>query len=329
MDSVLANDYPKDKLEVLVVDGMSDDGTRVIVEDYAASQWCVRLIDNPARITPVGLNKGIGAAKGSVIMRLDAHAKISSDYISECVKSLKTFSADNVGGNMKTRPRGPGLVASAIVCTLSHPFGVGNSHFRISSAEPKWVDTVFGGCYKREVFEKIGYFNEKLVRSQDIEFNLRLKQIGGRTLLLPHIVTWYYARSDMLGFAKNNFRNGVWAILPFAYSDVIPVSWRHLAPGAFIVSLIGTGTLGIFVAPLLWSWVVILGTYLAASLIAGLQIGWRYRDYRYVVVMPLVFGMLHFGYGFGSVFGLIRTAVSAEFWRKGLSAVRCNKVDDV
>ena len=110
--------------------------------------------------------------------------------------------------------------------------------FRVHTDEPKWVDTVFGGCYRREVFDRVGLFNENLVRGQDMEFNLRLKKAGGKTLLVPDIVSYYYARSDIKSFWKHNFTNGVWAILPFLYSPIMPVSWRHLVPLIFVTAFL-------------------------------------------------------------------------------------------
>jgi glycosyltransferase involved in cell wall biosynthesis len=288
LDSVLANDYPAGRLEILAVDGMSDDGTRDILADYASRHPALRLLDNPARITPAALNRGIREARGELVVRLDAHARLAPDYISQCVAWAESSGADNVGGRMRTLPRGSGLVAEAIALALGHPFGVGNSAFRTNAAPrtnaaeprtnaaaprtnaaaprtnaaaprtnaaaprtnaaaPRWVDTVFGGCYRRGILERVGEFNERLPRGQDLEFNLRLKRAGGRTLLVPSIRCDYFARCDPRSFLRHNWTNGVWAIRPFAASEIVPVRPRHLVPLGLVLAL--SGALAIWLAP--------------------------------------------------------------------------------
>ena len=300
LDSILAQDYPKDRLEVLVVDGMSEDGTREIVERYtdmslrARSLAChceqseaisardklrnlgiatslpalamtLKLLDNPKKVTPCALNIGIKNAKGEIILWMSAHSRYEKDYISKCVKYLKEYDADNVGGVMITLPRDNAFIGKAIATVLSHPFGVGNSVFRTGAKEPKWVDTVFGGCYKKEVFDKIGLFNESLVRSQDMEFNLRLKKTGGKILLAPDIVSYYYPKSNLKDFFIHNFEDGSWVTYPLKFG-IKAFSWRHLIPLFFILGLVGTGILGIFFSPLLWLFLFVLSSYLLVNL---------------------------------------------------------------
>ena len=178
LDSVLANDYPKERLEVLVVDGMSEDGTRAVVERYARTCPFIRLVDNPRRVTPAALNLGIASARGSAIMIMGAHAAYPSGYISELVTWLRHSGADAVGGRCVTRPGRESVTGRAIAAAVSHPFGIGNSHFRTGAAEPRWVDTVPFGCYRRDVFERVGVFDEELVRNQDDEFNHRILRQG-------------------------------------------------------------------------------------------------------------------------------------------------------
>lgn len=308
LESVVANDYPHERLEILMVDGMSDDGTRLILEDFARRYPMIRIVDNPKRITPVALNTGIAAASGDIIVRMDAHARLARDYISRSVQALATYKADNVGGIMHTVPQRDELIGWAIVSSLSHRFGVGNSYFRVHSAEPRWVDTVFGGCYPRGVFARVGLFNEKLARGQDVEFNLRLKKIGGRTLLVPSIVSFYYARSDFRSFCRHNWGNGLWAILPFLHSPIMPVSWRHLVPLAFVVAGLVLAAAAGFFAGAAWALAAALGAYTILSLLASADVAVRRRDPRYLLVMPVVFASLHFAYGLGSLWGVIVAA---------------------
>jgi len=303
LDSILASDYPATRMEVLVVDGSSDDGTRALIDQYAARDGRVRSVDNPARITPAALNRGIEAARGEIVARVDAHATIARDYFSQCVTYLENTSAANVGGSMRTLARSDGPFAGPIVAAMTHRFGVGNSYFRIGSDEPRWVDTVFGGCWRRELFDRIGRFNERLDRSQDLEFSLRLKAAGLKTLLAPEIQSDYYARSDLRSFWRHNFLNGEWAVLPFVRSEIIPVRLRHLIPLLFTLGL----TVGVAVAPFsLWPIAAVAIPYTLANLAASANVVWRERRVSYLLLMPIAFASLHLGYGSGSVSGVFK-----------------------
>lgn len=309
LDSVLASDYPGDLLEVLVADGRSTDGTRTILETYAERDTRVRWLDNAAGITPAGLNRAIEAARGTILVRLDAHACIARDYLSRAVAHLEHSGADNVGGLMRTIARDPGPFSEPIRVALEHPFGVGNSHFRTGAAGPRWVDTVFGGCWHRELFTRLGGFNERLVRGQDLEFNIRLRRAGGRILLAPDLHSDYYARTAPGSFLKHTWTNGVWAILPFAYSDVVPVRWRHLVPMAFCGALVGLPLAGLWARPLWWLGIFLASSYAAADLVASVHAAVRERNPRILPLLPLVFLGLHVAYGMGSWWGLARLAV--------------------
>lgn len=311
LDSILSGDYPADRMEVLAVDGSSSDGTRECIRSYEQRDGRVRLVENPRGTTPAALNRGIDAARGEVIARVDAHAAVGREYFSRAVAHLESSGADNVGGTMRTLAQEDGWFAGPIVAALSHRFGVGNSYFRIGSAEPRWVDTVFGGCWRRQVFERVGRFNPELLRSQDLEFSLRLKAAGGRTLLAPDVRSDYYARARLGSFWRHNFLNGEWAILPFVYSPAIPVSLRHLIPLLFVLAL-GAGA-----AVLPWSgWplAAVLLPYAAASLGASVHVAVTRRRVWYLALMPAAFGALHLGYGLGGVSGLIRAA--GVLWKR-------------
>jgi cellulose synthase/poly-beta-1,6-N-acetylglucosamine synthase-like glycosyltransferase len=322
LDSIIANEYPREKLEILAIDGMSEDRTREVIERYSQQYPFIRLIDNHKKITPIGLNLGIKSAKANIIIWMSAHNRYDKNYISRCVESLEKYGADNVGGVMRTLPREDTFTGKAIVTSLSHRFGVGNSYFRVQTNKPKWVDTVFGGCYRKEVFDRVGFFNENLVRGQDMEFNLRLKKAEGKTLLVPDIVSYYYARSDLKSFWKHNWANGLWAILPFLYSPIMPVSWRHLVPLIFITSLLGSAFLGLFWAPFFYLFLIILGSYGVTNLSASFQIAFDKRNIRYMITMPFIFGILHFSYGLGSLLGVFKILRSAQFWQKCFSGKR-------
>jgi len=306
LDSIIANDYPKESLEVLVVDGMSEDRTREILKDYTEKYSFIKVLDNPKRITPCALNIGIKNAQGEIIMRMDAHTTYEKNYVSKCIKYLKEYNADNVGGIWKIVPRQDTLVGKAITFSLSHPFGIGNAYYRYVSKDLRWVDTVPFFCYKKEVFDKIGLFNESLVGSQDMEFNMRLKRAGLKTLLVPEIISYYYARSEFKSFCKHNFHNGIWAILPFRYTKIMPVSLRHLVPLIFVLSLIGTGILSFFFLPFLWLFLFVIGLYSLTNIYFSLKIALRKKNIKYLFIMPILFLSLHLGYGLGSICGVTK-----------------------
>lgn len=302
LDSVMEQDYPKEKLEILIIDGMSKDKTKEIIEKHFSK---VRILENPNKFTPFGLNIGIEAAKGDIVIRMDAHATYEKDYISKCLKYLKEYEADNVGGVIKTLPGSNTLIARAITLCLSHIFGAGNSYFRIGSSKPQFVDTVFGGCYKKEIFKKIGLYNEKMIRSQDLDFNLRLKEAGGKILLAPDIVSYYYAQPTLLGFLKHNFLDGTWITYPLKFG-VQAFSWRHLVPIVFVLSLVMTFTLSFFSKFFLFLFFFFSLFYILVNLYVSLRISKREKDLKYFFVMPFVFAVRHFGYALGSLWGFIK-----------------------
>lgn len=307
LDSILNQDFPKENLEILVIDGRSEDKTREIIKKYTGQYSFIKLLENPQRFTPFGLNIGLREARGEIIIRMDSHATYQKDYLSKCLKYLKETGADNVGGVIKTLPQKNTLIAKAIALSLSHFFGAGSSYFRIGSKKLREVDTVFGGCYKKEVFEKIGPFNEKLIRSQDIEFNKRLKKAGGKILLVPEIVAFYYPQPNLSGFFKHNFSDGFWTIYPLKFGIKI-FSFRHLVPLFFISGLLGSLILGIF---FFWGkviFILIFGIYFLLNLFFSAQISLS-EGLKYLAVLPVAFAVRHFSYGLGSLFGLIKILI--------------------
>ena len=310
--SVLASEYPRDRLEVIVADGMSTDGTREQVDGFVARDPRVRRIDNPGRSTPQALNRAIADAQGELILRLDAHAGIATDYIARAVRNIESSGADCVGGAMRTVAPGPGIFAEPIRIALTSPFGVGNAVFRTNSGNgsdaPRWVDAVFGACWKRAVFERIGGFDERLERSQDIEFSSRLRRVGGKILLSPEMRIDYYTRTTLSAFWRKNWSNGVWAILPFAHVSGAAVRWRHLAPLALVLGL------GLSAAASAWTGIGWLGwsvaaPYAAATLAACVHAAWKERSMALLFLMPVAFAGLHLAYGTGSLWGCVRLAL--------------------
>src|SRR6185312_682508 len=185
LGAVLDQDYPADRMQVLVADGMSDDATRAIVEEIA---------DNPGGVVPTGFNAALSRARGEIIVRVDGHTIIADDYVSACVTALGESGADTVGGRMDAQGRG--RIGEVIALATSSRFGVGNAQFHYASGE-HWVDSVYMGAWRREVFDRVGGFDPEMVRNQDDEFNYRLRAAGGRILLTDRIRSRYYSRASL------------------------------------------------------------------------------------------------------------------------------------
>ena len=302
LDSIIAQDYPKDRIEVLVIDGRSTDRTREIVKKYAQKYPFIKVLDNPRKITPTALNIGIKKAKGEIIIRMDAHNVYEESYVSKCVKYLKEYNVDNVGGIWIVLPANDTIVAKSIALALSHPFGVGNAYYRIGSKKPKFVDTVPFGCYKKEIFEKIGLFDEDLLRGQDAEFNARLRKNGGKILLVPEIISYYYARDSLSKLRRMYFQYGYFK--PLTAKKIGNVyTIRQLIPGAFVGSLIILLMLSVIYRPFLWLFLFILGSYTITNLGFSLKISFK-KGFRFFFVLPLVFATIHFSYGIGYLKGI-------------------------
>ena len=291
IESILAQDYPKDDLEVIFADGMSSDRTREIVAEYTAKYPWIRLIDNPDRIVPPALNKAIEASHGDIIMRLDAHATYPTNYFSALVNAVNEYEADNVGAVCKTDVLNKTPKALAIKAVLAHPLGVGNSAFRTGINKAQEVDTVPFGCWKRTAFEKFGRFDERLIRNQDIEFNKRIHRGGGKIVIIPETYSTYFARETFSKLAKNNYGNGKWNILTVWYTHQISsLSLRHFIPLLFILSLILPLFAAIFWHPALFVALASLVSYLvvisaiSAKLAKKDDFKWRYLFPTFLVL---------------------------------------------
>ncbi|MCW5800451.1 MAG: Putative Succinoglycan biosynthesis protein ExoA [Nitrospira sp.] len=301
--SILMNTYDKNLLEVLVIDGVSDDGTRKEIERIAAEHPSVRLVDNPKQTTPAALNVGIQQAKGDVLIRMDAHATYPSDYISKLIDWQRKTGADNVGGIRIAVAADRTSMATAIACGVSHPFGVGTSNYQVGLTTPKWVDTVWGGCFKKELFQTLGLFDEHFVRNQDDEFNHRLIAQGGRVLLVPDVQAFYVARNSLLKLWRMYYQYGYFKPLTVHKLGKV-MTMRQLVPAAMV--MVGTLSLALasWFSKSLFLFLGLSSIYLIASLALGIQIGMK-KGWRCGLWMPVVFPTIHLSYGIGFLQGAL------------------------
>ncbi|MBP9500971.1 MAG: glycosyltransferase family 2 protein [Candidatus Promineofilum sp.] len=300
LGSVLTQDYPVDRLEILVVDGMSIDGTREYVTATQATRPNLRLLDNPQGIVSPGLNIGIAEARGDIIVRVDGHCEIAPDYVRRCVEHLLADDAEAVGGPIETI--GETDEAQAIALAMSSWFGVGGSAFRTINDRPMLVETVAFPAYRRVTLERLGPFDEQLVRNQDDEYNYRLLKSGGRILLSPDIRSRYYSRGSLRKLWRQYYQYGFWKVRVMQ-KHPRQMRWRQFVPPAFVASMIGSSIMGLFLRPFRLLGALIAGLYLAANLLASLSLGREYgRGYipRLLIIHPI----LHLSYGLGFLAGL-------------------------
>lgn len=319
LDSIISNDYPDDRLEIIVVDGMSQDQTRTIVGRYAMRYPHIRILDNPEGAIPAAMNLGIKQSHGQVVMKVDAHATYPSDYISECVRHLFASQADMTGGICTIAPKNGTLMASAIASALSHWFASGNAYVKIGCKEPRWTDAVAFGCWKKSTLASIGRFNEDLVGSSDMDLSVRLRQAGGRILLVPHIRVIYYADADLRELWSHSFSDGVWTTYVLKFGSRA-FSWRHWVPFAFVAALLGTA-LAIPFVPGAGCWsAAVGGAYLFTSGLASVQTARKKKSLKHLLLLPLVFAIRHVGHGLGAAYGLIMVFVPVLVWKGRRSA---------
>lgn len=304
LNSILQNDYPHKFLEVFIVDGLSSDGTQQIIQEFISKYHFIKLLLNEKKTVPCALNIGIKKASGAYVIRLDAHSKIPKNYFSTLVEWSKKLNADNIGAVCITETKNKNKKSNSIISVLSNRFGVGNSHFRIGVSEIREVDHVPFGCYKKSIFEKVGLFDERLIRNQDIELSKRITRNGGHIFLLPDLFCTYYARETFYGIAKNNYGNGFWNILTVYFTRKIgSLSWRHFIPFVFMLSLLVPLFSMIWYPIIGLVTVLILAVYMTLILSISLKINNKRTTFLYIL---WTFVVLHFSYGFGSLVGFLR-----------------------
>ncbi|MDY6878140.1 MAG: glycosyltransferase family 2 protein [Chloroflexota bacterium] len=308
LDSLVEQDYPTGCLELLIVDGMSTDNSAAIVQAYMAKYANVRLLQNPRRLTPVAFNVGIRAAQGDLIGLVSSHCSLATDYVSQCVHHLQETGAWNVGGRQQTKGQ-DNLVSQLIALATTSPFGIGGSKFHYSN-KAQYVDTVYMGVYPRWVFDKVGLFDETLVRNQDYEFNHRVLAAGGKIYFTPKIRSEYHGRTTLSKFWRQYFQYGFWKVQVLKkHPDSVKI--RHLVAPAFVLSLVTSMVVGIWWTEVLLFSAGILSTYVCAAMMASLLAARKNRQWI-VFLLPFVFLILHVSWGLGFLWGIVTAFFPAE-----------------
>ncbi|MEW6684769.1 MAG: glycosyltransferase family 2 protein [Candidatus Edwardsbacteria bacterium] len=342
INSIFAQDFSKDQYEILAVDGVSDDGTREILENLKIKYQSLKIIDNPMKIVTAGLNLGIKNAKGDIIVRMDAHAKYGDDYLKSCLEVLTKSGAANVGGHMRALPANNSAISEAIMLAHYIPFGLGGGRFHNPDYEG-YVETVWLGCFKKEVFDKMGYFDERFTRTEDIDFNSRLRIAGYKIYLSPKIKAYYYCRPNLKELWRQRWLDGMGVVRTLPINPRAP-KLRHFVPLLFVGSLLllamvigisgqdsGGRVHGLAQGFLIFE----LLTYLLASLFFTIKMFLSRRaqkpqfpnfqtsqlpnfaisgealnpKWKLFFCLPLVFATLHLSYGLGSLWGLLTLPV--------------------
>jgi glycosyltransferase involved in cell wall biosynthesis len=302
LESILANNFDRDQYEILVADGESSDRSREAVLRQAERFPNIRLLHNPKKIVPSGLNEAIRQARGRYIIRMDAHCEYPPDYIKNCVAELERTGAANVGGRCITCPGADTTVAKTIALLTQTRAGVGNSAYRVGEGD-RYVDTVPFGAFRREVFDNVGPYREDLARNQDYELNARIRGHGHKIFLSSKIYVTYYNVPTFARFMRQAFMNGSWNARCWRR---YPASfcWRHVVPLVFVSGLIGLSISGLVFWPALWLLVFGLSVYTLLALSASAQIA-RQGEWKCAILAPALMFSYHFMYGSATIVGLL------------------------
>lgn len=300
--AVLAQDYPGDCLEIIVADGMSSDATVGTVKALSEKHSNVKLIKNPKLIAPTGMNLAIQQAKGEIIVRVDGHCEIATDYVRRCVAHLQEKKVDGVGGPLDTV--GETFSARVIALAMSSPFGVGGSAFRTVRDKTILTDTVAFPAYTSDAIRRAGPYDEELVRNQDDEYNYRLRKLGARILLAADVHCRYYSRGSLGSLWRQYFQYGFWKVRVLQ-KHPRQMSWRQFVPALFVAALMTSLLASLFVAGAPWLFFAIAGSYAFANALASITTA-RLANARMLFLLPVTFGVLHFSYGLGFIVGLVR-----------------------
>lgn len=305
----LSGQYEAESFEIVVVDGMSEDGTREVVSKFVEDnpQLCVRLVDNPERHIPAALNRGIEAARGHFIVRMDAHSVPSINYVRRLVELLDKGEAEVCGMPWRIKPGADTLVARAIAQAVAHPLGIGDAKYRQANlASSEFVDTVPFGAFSKRLWQEVGGFDEGLLANEDYDFYYRIRSRGGRVLLDASGYSSYYARPTLGDLARQYFRYGRWKaeMLKRHPRSIRP---RQLVAPAFVLSLLSLSVLGILWTPALYLLLLTVSSYSLLAAVFSAQLALKGRDFKLAFVLPAVFFIIHCAWGSGFLLSFLRS----------------------
>jgi len=302
LDSIFRQDYPRSRVEMVVADGGSTDGAREKVESLSRLHRNLRIVENPGRRTPCGLNAGIKKARGEIVIILGAHTRIKVDFVRRNVEAMERKQVNCTGGTQVNV--GETFTQKAIGIAMGSPFGLASAPYRFSKNE-QFVDTVVYAAYRRSLFDEVGLFDEELFISEDAEMNWRIRKAGHRIFYSPKIVSYYYPRKTVKGLFKQLFRYGILRVNVMK-KHLDAVKWIHLVPLFFLTGLI------VLVALRLWTPVIfLLGFYILAVLYYSLRSAIR-EGFRFLPILPLLLMTIHLSWGLGFVVGLFRSQETCQ-----------------
>lgn len=310
LDSVFGFDFPEESFEVLVIDGMSTDSTREILRRYCCARHPIKLLDNPGEIVPTAMNIGIKNARGNYIVRLDAHSEYPKSYVKDCLALLERTQSANAGGRFVVVPNGEGAWALPVSVVTAHRFGVGSGAFRVGS-EPGFVDTVPFGAFRKEIFEKVGLFDERLTRNQDNEFNDRLRRAGYKIAFDPAIKIFYKNQATLAGLLHQAYYTGMWNIYTLVL-HLYTFKWRRFVPAVFVAYLLSLPAIAPF-AP--WGGYYLLPAVLYLVLNLTISLGAE-QSVAARARIAATFFSYHLAYGLGTWLGVINVITGR--WRDHL-----------
>lgn len=309
LEDLKKQDYPADKMEILLIDSGSKDATMQVMHAFAEEnpQYLrVTVAENKKRTLPAGWNVALELFQEDVILRIDAHARIPVDFVRKNVECLEG-GEDVAGGPRPNLPEKDTPWQRVLLMAESSMFGSGIAQFRRENKK-KYVKSMFHPAYRREVFEKAGRYDERLVRTEDNEMNYRIRQCGFRLCYDPSIHSWQYTRSSLRGMMKQKYGNGYWVVLTL---KVCPqcMSVYHFVPLCFVLAVLGSGVLAAFgkrgPAKMLW------GSYGLAAVLMSLAAVKGEKKHPFQLLLPGMFLLLHGSYGIGSLVGLLKL----PFWK--------------
>jgi glycosyltransferase involved in cell wall biosynthesis len=309
LEGILRQDYPADRYEVVVADGMSDDGTREIIAGYADRDSRVRLVDNTQRVTPTGLNAAIAAARGEILCRIDGHCEVAGDFISQNVSLLQEHpEAWIVGGPIVHA--GKGVRGKAAAIAMSHPVGVGAARHRFPGFEG-YADTVQFPAFRRWVFDRVGMFDETLVRTEDDELHYRVTQAGGRIFVSPRVRYIYYVRDRIGKLFRQYFQYSFWRI-PVLRKHKTPTTVRQMVPVLFFAAMALVAAAGVwFGQPMIA--LALPAAYAAAMIALGLSVVPR-AGFRVASLVPVAVVTMHAAYALGMAYGMSAALYRTRAW---------------